>query len=97
MEQILAHVFSAFSRWEAEFRRTANALSGGSGWVILARAPEGDLHNYWAWDHTAFAAGLSRPPRRARTSTRRRRRHGIRDEAPIAQYRSVQRPCGRVL
>ncbi len=57
MEQILAHVFSAFSRWEAEFRRTANALSGGSGWVILARAPEGDLHNYWAWDHTAFAAG----------------------------------------
>ncbi len=60
MEQILAHEFGAFSRWEAEFRRTANALAGGSGWVILAGGPEGDLHNYWASDHTSFAAG-SRP------------------------------------
>jgi len=57
MEQILAHDFGAYSRWEAEFRRTANALAGGSGWAILARGPEGDLHNYWAWDHTSFAAG----------------------------------------
>jgi Fe-Mn family superoxide dismutase len=57
MEQILAHVFGTFSRWETEFRRTANALAGGSGWVILARALEGDLHNYWGSDHTTFAAG----------------------------------------
>jgi Fe-Mn family superoxide dismutase len=57
MEQILGHFFGTFSRWETEFRRTANALAGGSGWVILARAPDGDLHNYWAWDHTSSAAG----------------------------------------
>jgi len=47
MERILAHDFGAYSRWEAEFQRTANALAGGSGWVILARGPGGDLHNYW--------------------------------------------------
>ena len=56
MEQVLAHEFGSYSTWEAEFRRTANALAGGSGWVILARGPDGDLHNYWAWDHTAFPA-----------------------------------------
>jgi Fe-Mn family superoxide dismutase len=60
MERVLAGAFGAFSRWEAEFRRTANALAGGSGWTILALGPEGDLHNYWAWDHTSFPAG-SRP------------------------------------
>jgi len=57
MEQILAHDFGTFARWETDFRRTASALAGGSGWVILARGPDGDLHNYWAWDHTSFAAG----------------------------------------
>jgi superoxide dismutase, Fe-Mn family len=57
LEQVLAHQFGSFSTWETEFRRTANALAGGSGWAILARGPEGDLHNYWAWDHTSFAAG----------------------------------------
>lgn len=57
MEQILGQAFGSYSRWEGDFRRTANALAGGSGWVILARGPEGDLHNYWAWDHTTFAAG----------------------------------------
>ena len=57
IEQILAHEFGTFSQWEAEFRRTANALAGGSGWAILARGPDGDLHNYWAWDHTSFAVG----------------------------------------
>ena len=57
MQQILAHEFGAFSRWEDEYRRTALALAGGPGWAILARGPEGDLHNYWAWDHTSFAAG----------------------------------------
>jgi superoxide dismutase, Fe-Mn family len=55
LQQILSREFGAYSRWEAEFRRTANALAGGSGWVILARGPDGDLHNYWAWDHTSSA------------------------------------------
>ncbi len=56
MERMLAAAFGSFSRWEAEFRRTANALSGGSGWTILAFA-NGELHNYWAWDHTSGAPG----------------------------------------
>lgn len=53
--RVLSHGFGSFSRWEAEFRRTANALAGGSGWAILAISPEGDLHNYWAWDHSTGA------------------------------------------
>jgi Fe-Mn family superoxide dismutase len=53
----LSHAFGTFSRWEAEFRKTANALAGGSGWAILALGPAGDLHNYWGWDHTSGAPG----------------------------------------
>jgi Fe-Mn family superoxide dismutase len=38
--------------WEAEFRRTAMALAGGSGWVIVAwNQHTNSLDNYWAWDH----------------------------------------------
>jgi superoxide dismutase, Fe-Mn family len=44
--------FGGFDAWEAEFRRTAMALAGGSGWCVLAYdAYSGSLHNYWAWDH----------------------------------------------
>lgn len=43
----------SFDAWEAEFRRTAMALAGGSGWAILAwNQYTHSLHNYWAWDHT---------------------------------------------
>ncbi|MBI3770747.1 MAG: Fe-Mn family superoxide dismutase [Deltaproteobacteria bacterium] len=50
-----------YERWETEFRRTANALAGGSGWVILAYNPyNGEIHNYWAWDHM-HNAPLARP------------------------------------
>ncbi|WP_343617269.1 Fe-Mn family superoxide dismutase [Novosphingobium sp.] len=43
----------SFEAWEAEFRRTAMALAGGSGWCILAwNHYTRSLHNYWAWDHT---------------------------------------------
>lgn len=38
--------------WEAEFRRTAMALAGGSGWAVLSyNRHTQSLHNYWAWDH----------------------------------------------
>lgn len=49
----LARDYGSFATWEAEFRRTAMSLAGGSGWTILAwnRATR-SLHNYWAWDHT---------------------------------------------
>jgi Fe-Mn family superoxide dismutase len=60
MRRVLSHAFGSFSRWEAEFRRTASALAGGSGWTILAIGPEGGLHNYWAWDHST-GAPESRP------------------------------------
>jgi superoxide dismutase, Fe-Mn family len=60
IQRALSRAFGSFSRWEGEFRKTANALAGGSGWAILAVGPEGELHNYWAWDHTNSAPG-SRP------------------------------------
>ncbi len=56
MERMLSDAFGSLSRWEDEFRRTANALAGGSGWAILALT-DGALHNYWAWDHTSGAPG----------------------------------------
>jgi superoxide dismutase len=44
--------FGSYENWEAEFKRTANALSGGSGWTILAyNLHTKELHNYWASDH----------------------------------------------
>ncbi|HUE82220.1 MAG TPA: superoxide dismutase [Pyrinomonadaceae bacterium] len=44
--------FGSYEQWEAEFKKTANALAGGSGWVVLAyNMHTGEVHNYWAWDH----------------------------------------------
>lgn len=44
--------FGSYEAWEAEFRRTAMSLAGGSGWSVLAwNAHTRSLHNYWAWDH----------------------------------------------
>src|SRR6266446_7000519 len=52
--------FASYEQWEAEFKRTGNALGGGSGWVIFAHNfHTGALHNYWSWDHMHNApAGL---------------------------------------
>jgi len=50
--QALATAFGSRDAWEAEFRRTAMALAGGSGWAVLSyNRHTGSLHNYWAWDH----------------------------------------------
>jgi len=44
--------FGSYGDWEAEFKKTANALSGGSGWTILAfNQHTKELHNYWSSDH----------------------------------------------
>ncbi len=49
---LLKQWFGSYEQWEAEFKRTGNALGGGSGWVILAyNAHTGEIHNYWSWDH----------------------------------------------
>ena len=50
--QALAAAYGSPEAWEAEFRRTAMSLAGGSGWAVLAyNQHTGSLHNYWAWDH----------------------------------------------
>ncbi|HEX4946449.1 MAG TPA: Fe-Mn family superoxide dismutase [Blastocatellia bacterium] len=57
----LKDAFGSFEQWEADFRKTAQGLAGGSGWVILAHNfHTGELHNYWAWDHM-HNAPFSRP------------------------------------
>ncbi len=59
--EALNNWFGGVDRWEAEFRRTANALGGGSGWTVLTyNEHTGELHNYWAWDH-AHNAATGRP------------------------------------
>jgi superoxide dismutase, Fe-Mn family len=60
IRQALAASYGSFEAWEAEFRRTAMSLAGGSGWCILAwNHQTASLHNYWCWDHTnGPAAGM---------------------------------------
>jgi Fe-Mn family superoxide dismutase len=51
-QRLLGAGFGEFARWEAEFRRIANGLGGGSGWVILGYNSQfGTLENYWMADH----------------------------------------------
>jgi Fe-Mn family superoxide dismutase len=53
--------FGSLETWEADFRKTAAGLSGGSGWVTLSyNLYTGELHNYWAWDHSN-STPLGRP------------------------------------
>jgi len=53
--------FGSYEEWELEFKRTANALGGGSGWVILAyNQHTQEIHNYWSWDHM-HNAPMGRP------------------------------------
>jgi Fe-Mn family superoxide dismutase len=53
--------FGSYEAWESEFKKTANALAGGSGWVILSyNLHNGEVHNYWAWDHM-HNAPMGRP------------------------------------
>ncbi|HKP70266.1 MAG TPA: Fe-Mn family superoxide dismutase [Pyrinomonadaceae bacterium] len=53
--------FGNYETWEAEFKKTGNALGGGSGWTILGfNLHTKELHNYWASDH-AHNAPMSVP------------------------------------
>jgi Fe-Mn family superoxide dismutase len=48
----LKSAYGSVEAWEAEFRRTAMSLAGGSGWCVLSWiAYTGELRNQWAWDH----------------------------------------------
>ena len=51
-EGYISKAFGSFAAWEEEFRKIANGLGGGSGWVILGyNSHLKTLENYWAYDH----------------------------------------------
>ncbi len=53
MARALKESFGGVDRWRDEFTAMARALSGGSGWVLLAYLPrERRLVNQYALDHT---------------------------------------------
>jgi len=55
--ELIRRDFGDLGTWEADFRKTALALGGGSGWAILGyNLDTGELRNYWAWDHSHNAA-----------------------------------------
>lgn len=57
IENQIVDSFGSFAAWEAEFRRTAMSLSGGTGWCILAlNTHTHSLHNYWCQDHSFHSA-----------------------------------------
>jgi Fe-Mn family superoxide dismutase len=54
----LAKSFGSVNAWEAELRRIAQGLGGGSGWAVLGYNYHlKRLENYWAADHMHAAAG----------------------------------------
>lgn len=51
-KKLIEKWFGSYDAWEAEFKRTGNALSGGSGWTVLAyNVHTREVHNYWSSDH----------------------------------------------
>lgn len=52
-KKLIEQWFGNYETWESEFKRTGNALSGGSGWTVLAyNTHTREVHNYWSSDHT---------------------------------------------
>lgn len=48
----IGDAFGTFDAWESEYRRIANGLGGGSGWVVLGyNTHSRTLENYWMADH----------------------------------------------
>jgi Fe-Mn family superoxide dismutase len=48
----IAAAFGSYDAWEAEFRRIATGLGGGSGWVLLGYNTQNrQLENFWMADH----------------------------------------------
>ena len=53
-KKLIERWFGSYDTWEAEFKRTGNSLSGGTGWTVLAyNQHTKEVHNYWSLDHTA--------------------------------------------
>jgi Fe-Mn family superoxide dismutase len=58
MTQALTRDFGSVDRWRDEFIAMANALAGGSGWVLLTYVPRDQrLVNQYAAEHTQAVAG----------------------------------------
>ena len=58
MASVLARDFGSARRWREEFVAMGNALSGGSGWVLLTYMPrDRRLINQYASDHGQAVAG----------------------------------------
>jgi Fe-Mn family superoxide dismutase len=58
MAEALARDFGSLDRWRREFIMLANALAGGSGWVLLTYVPrDGRLINQSGADHGQNIAG----------------------------------------
>lgn len=53
----LAASFGTYDAWESEFRKIAQGLAGGSGWVVLGYNSRLKLlENYWMADHSTHPA-----------------------------------------
>jgi len=58
MTDALVRDFGSVDRWRGEFLAMANALAGGSGWVVLTYIPrDRRLMNQYAAEHSQAAAG----------------------------------------
>ena len=58
VEEALIRDFGSVNRWRAEFMAMAQALAGGSGWVLLVWVPrDRRLMNQYATDHGQSIAG----------------------------------------
>jgi superoxide dismutase, Fe-Mn family len=51
----LAASFGSYDAWESEFRKIAQGIAGGSGWVVLGYNKRLKLlENYWMADHSTY-------------------------------------------
>ncbi len=58
LAEALSRDFGSVDRWRSEFTAMGNALSGGSGWVLLVHIPrDRRLINQYAADHSQAVAG----------------------------------------
>ena len=56
----IAGSFGSYDAWEVEFRKIAQGLAGGSGWVMLGYNQSLKLlENYWMADHATAPANTS--------------------------------------
>jgi Fe-Mn family superoxide dismutase len=56
----LAESFGSYDAWETEFRKIAQGLAGGSGWVMLGYNQSLKLlENYWMADHATAPANTT--------------------------------------